>query len=203
MRIDAYVDERRDPVRSSRAAARYLRDLYGKFGNWHVSLGAYNLGPARMARLLRPRAHQARAQAVGQGALPVEARNYVSQFVAALQIARAPQRHGFEGSALVPARYDIVRVRRSLSLRAVASMAGASVAEIAELNPALIQRITPPGGRGYPMRVPRGAKARFEVAYARTAPGAPVEAAPRNLAIVAPAASPVRSVDPPARIALR
>lgn len=171
LRIDAYVDERRDPVRSTRAAARYLRDLHARFGSWHLSLAAYNVGPGRIARLIVRREPYIGVPMVAWESLPSAARNYVSQFVAASRIARAPEHHGFERLAQMPVRYDVVHVRPSLSFRAAASMAGASVAEIADLNPALVQRTTPPDGRGYPLRVPKGTKERFELADARLAPG--------------------------------
>jgi len=168
LRIDAYVDERRDPVRSTRAAARYLRDLHAQFRSWHLSLAAYNVGPARVARLVARRGVWPSARLLEENSLPLETRNYVSQFFAVVQIAHAPERHGFARSSQNPARYDVVRVRSSVSFRRLASLAGASVAEIAELNPALVQRITPPDQRGYLVRIPRGTKQRLQLADATT-----------------------------------
>jgi membrane-bound lytic murein transglycosylase D len=182
LRIDAYVDERRDPVRATRAAARYLRDLHAQFRSWHLSLAAYNVGPARVARLVARRGVRPDARLVAEDSLPLETRNYVSQFFAVVQIAHAPERHGFTRSAQSPTRYEVVRVRSSVSFRRLASLAGVSVAAIAELNPALVQRITPPDQRGYPVRVPRGTKERFGIADAPTAPivvGAAVPPRPR------------------------
>ena len=168
LRIDAYVDERRDPIRSTRAAARYLRDLHAQFRSWHLSLAAYNVGPARVARLVARRGAPPDARLAAADSLPLETRNYVSQFFAVVQIARAPERHGFTRSSQNPTRYDVVRVRSSVSFRRLASMAGVPVAQIAELNPALVQRMTPPDQHGYPVRVPRGTKERFELAEATT-----------------------------------
>jgi membrane-bound lytic murein transglycosylase D len=185
LRIDAFVDERRDPVRSTRAAARYLRDLHAQFRSWHLSLAAYNVGPGRVARLVARRGVWALARLLEEDSLPLETRNYVSQFFAVVQIAHAPERHGFTRSSQTPARYDVVRVRSSVTFRRLASLAGVPVAEIAELNPALVQRITPPDERGYLVRVPRGTKERFELADAPTTAvvvGAAVPPRPHGLA---------------------
>jgi membrane-bound lytic murein transglycosylase D len=108
---------------------------------------------------------------VESGALPRETRNYVPRFAAALEIVRAPERHGFAQPLRAPVRYDVVRVRHSLTLATVASMAGRPLAAIAELNPSLIRGVTPPDARGYVLRVPRGSGERFQAAYARMTRG--------------------------------
>jgi membrane-bound lytic murein transglycosylase D len=87
LRVDRHVDQRRDPRMSTRAAARYLRDLHATFGSWDLSLAAYNVGPARVAHALRPRRG---ATTAALTRLPRAARNYVAQFIAALRIAGAP-----------------------------------------------------------------------------------------------------------------
>ncbi len=87
LRVDRHVDQRRDPRMSTRAAARYLRDLHATFGSWDLSLAAYNVGPARVAHALRLRRG---ATITVLGRLPRAARNYVAQFIAALRIAGAP-----------------------------------------------------------------------------------------------------------------
>lgn len=167
LRIDAYVDERRDPEHSTRAAARYLRDLYRQFRSWHLALAAYNVGPGRIARALSQREAAPGRDLSARGALPRAAGRYVARFAATLQIARVPQQHGFAHPTDVPLEYDVVVVRGSLSHEEVAAMVGATAADIAALNPALVKGRTPPGRRGYGVRVPKGAKAHFEVADAR------------------------------------
>ena len=74
--------------------------------------------------------------------------------------------HGFAPPDHEPLQYDLVRVRRSLSLRAVARLAGVSVEDLAELNPALVRNVTPPDRHGYRLRLPKGTKVRFKLAYA-------------------------------------
>ena len=167
LRIDRYVDERRDPVRSTRAAARYLRDLHAMFGSWPLSLAAYNAGPRRLARRLPPHVIPSFADMVVKAALPTETRNYVSQVLAAVRIAAAPERHGFLRPDDQRVEYDLVSVRPGLDFRAIAAMVGVSVMDIAELNPALVRNITPPDPDGYRVRLPKGTKASFALAYAR------------------------------------
>jgi membrane-bound lytic murein transglycosylase D len=171
LRIDRYVDERRDPIRSTRAAARYLRDLHDMFGSWHLSLAAYNLGPARIARRLPSDGNRSFAGMVAAGSLPAETSNYVPQFLAAVRIAGAPEQHGFVRRQEQRFEYDTVLVRGGLGFRAIADLAGVSVAAIAELNPALLRQVTPPDLRRYAVRVPKGTKAGFALAYARLMDG--------------------------------
>ena len=139
LRIDRYVDERRDPVKSTHAAARYLRDLHQMFGSWQLSLAAYNVGAQRIAHVLER--SEIRTYWDLKGALPQETNDYVPLFLAALHIASAPEAHGFARPDYTPLQYDVVRVERSLSFRLVAQMAGVSVAHIAELNPALVRKV--------------------------------------------------------------
>ena len=167
LRIDQYVDERRDPVKSTRAAAHYLRDLYEMFGDWHLSLAAYNTGEERIARIKARRGVQSYWEMMEKGYLHPETRDYVPQFLAAVEIARSPEAHGFDESTEEPLRYEVIKVERSVSLRTMAKLAGVPAQEIADLNPALVRGITPPGQAGYGVRVPEGTKPQFAKAYER------------------------------------
>jgi membrane-bound lytic murein transglycosylase D len=173
LRVDAYVDERRDPEHATRAAARYLRDLHLRFGDWHLALAAYNVGPGRVARALSQREVEAHGELARHRALPAAARRYLARFAATLQIADMPEQHGFNPPRDVPFQYDVVRVGGRVACRDIASMVGASAADIAALNPALVQAMTPPDQHGYAVRIPRGSKTRFEMANASgdSAPG--------------------------------
>jgi len=137
------------------------------FGSWQLSLAAYNVGPGRITRRVAPGDARSFADLVTNGALPAETRNYVSQFLAAVRIVAAPEQHGFLHSDERRLEYDLVRVRRSLAFRTIADLAGVSVAEVADLNPALLQNMTPPDRRGYLVRLPKGTRASFDVAYAQ------------------------------------
>lgn len=168
LRIDQYVDERRDPVKSTHAAARYLKDLYEMFGNWHLSLAAYNTGERNISRILGKGYADDFWQMSDRGYLYQETENYVPQFLAALQIAEEPEAYGFEPPGEQPVHYDLVTIRKPLTLATVAQLSGTSTDTIKELNPALHRGIVPP--QGYAVRLPKGTKATFEVALANLPP---------------------------------
>jgi hypothetical protein len=164
LRIDKYVDERRDPVKSTHAAARYLKDLYGMFGDWHLSLAAYNSGEGNISRILDSGRTGDFWEMSERGYLYRETENYVPGFLAALQIAAAPEAYGFVPPTPESVEYDIVHVSRPCPLSKVAELCGSSTQEIKELNPALHHGVIPPNG--YSVRLPKGAKTSFRTAYA-------------------------------------
>lgn len=161
LRIDSYVDERRDPVRATEAALDYLQSLYDQFGSWYLAAAAYNAGPARVARAL-----QITAVDVDKGGdeafywevsehLPAETREYVPKMLAAILLGRAAEKYGFSVEQAKPIRYDRVWVPAGTSLRRVAEAVGAPLTRIRNLNPHLIRGVTPPEGL-FPVRVPPG-----------------------------------------------
>jgi transglycosylase-like protein with SLT domain len=154
LRIDKLVDERRDPIKSTEAASAYLKDLHDMFGDWELSLAAYNSGEYRVARILANKKDVDDYWDMRErGLLPSETSAYVPKFLAAVQIARAPQDYGFEAPTHTPEHYEMVDVDRQVSLRAAADLCGVSADELAELNPALRSGVTP---SGYSLRVPAG-----------------------------------------------
>jgi membrane-bound lytic murein transglycosylase D len=201
LRIDGYVDERRDPEKSTRAAARYLRDLYDMFGAWPLALAAYNTGENRVGGIIERRGEMSFWEMTGRGYLYQETCDYVPAVLAAARIGAAPTDYGFEAPVMEPLLYEVVEVDRSISLRQVAQMAQSRLGEIEELNPALIRGLTPPGPDVYELRVPEGAGQMFELAYARWRRGLDVGSAP--VAEAAPIADWVRKGDTPATIARR
>jgi membrane-bound lytic murein transglycosylase D len=164
LRIDGYVDERRDPIRSTRAAARYLRDLYDMFGDWHLSLAAYNRGEAAIARVRERQNVSDYWEMTERGYLPRETSEFVPRFIAAMEIARAPEAYGFDVPVGFSQPSEQVHVDRPISLRTVAKLSGTRVGAIEDLNPALQRGVVPPGG--YPVRLPSGAGPRFEQTFA-------------------------------------
>jgi hypothetical protein len=154
LRIDSLVDERRDPIKSTQAASQYLKDLHGMFGDWELSLAAYNTGEYRVARILANKDVDDYWDMRERGYLPSETSAYVPKFLAAVQIAKAPEDYGFETPTHhTPEHYEIVDVDRTVSLNAAAELCGITASELAELNPALRRGITP---SGYSLRVPAG-----------------------------------------------
>jgi peptidoglycan lytic transglycosylase D len=170
LRIDRYVDERRDPVKSTQAAAKYLKDLHDMFGDWHLSLAAYNTGEQNIVRILEESRTESFWEMSERGYLYDETSNFVPEFLAALHIAETPEAYGFRAPNEEPQRYDLVRIKRPLTLSTVAHLSRASVGEIKELNPALQRGVVPPNG--YAVRLPKGSKEAFEVAYATLGPSA-------------------------------
>ena len=164
LRIDSMVDERRDPIKSTAAAAQYLKDLHEMFGDWELSLAAYNGGENRVARILAAKGAQNFWSMRDRGYLPNETSQYVPRFLAAVSIAKAPQEYGFvEPEENLPYHFEVVNVDRQVSLSTAAGLCGVSASELADLNPALRRGITP---SGYALRVPAGAAEPLRTALA-------------------------------------
>ena len=160
LRIDQWIDERRDPVKSTVAAAKYLKDLYGMFGSWPLSMASYNAGEGRIMRAM------ARTKAedfweLNSSSLRPETKNYVPKFMAATIIAKEPQKYGFFIDYHPPLVYDEVEVSKPVSFKTLAKAAGVSVAEIKTYNPELKKEMTPPKYPHYRLKLPPGAKERF------------------------------------------
>jgi membrane-bound lytic murein transglycosylase D len=171
MRVDWWVDERRDPVRSTAGAVRFLRGLRAQFGSLYLAAAAYNGGPGRVARGLSRydldgATGDDRFFALAEkGYLHRETREYVPQLIAAALIAKDPARYGLKLYSLPPFTYDSVRVGPQTPLAAVALAAGTSVAAIQDLNPHVLRGMTPPG-KPFQVRVPYGTAVDFDSAFA-------------------------------------
>ena len=154
LKIDRWIDERRDPVKATHAAARYLRRLYEGSGDWYLALAGYNAGP-----LTTQRAQAALGTAnfwdmYRSPYLRNQTKNYIPEMCAAVLIARNPESYGFQAASDAPFTYETVAVGRMTSLRVIARGAGVSESEIKALNPQLLRGSTPPGA--YEVRVPVG-----------------------------------------------
>jgi membrane-bound lytic murein transglycosylase D len=163
LRIDSMVDERRDPIKSTQAAAQYLKELHEMFGDWELSLAAYNSGEYRVARIIADTGADDFWDMRKRGYLPSETSQYVPRFLAAVRIAKAPHEYGFAAREGLPFQFETVHVDRQVSLHAAAGMCGVSTAELTELNPALRRGISP---SGYALRVPTGAAEPLRAALA-------------------------------------
>ena len=153
LRIDDWVDERRDPIASTRAAIRHLKVLYRELDDWALAAAAYNAGLGRVRRAQRPGLTRY-FDLVAASALPAETRSYVPLIIAAGHVAANRERYGFsEPEPVEPFAYDSVTVGPRTRLSAVARTAGVEVEAVQRLNTHLIGEATPPGG-SWNVRVP-------------------------------------------------
>lgn len=164
LRIDGYVDERRDPELATRAAARYLRDLYERFGDWHLALAGYNSGEGNIQRIQDWKGCEDFWEMSDRGYLPNETSEFVPRFLAAVEVASAAKFYGFDIPSSAPTRFDTIEVMRPISLKAVARLSGSDEETIRDLNPALNRGVVPP--HGYAVRLPKGTREQFEIALA-------------------------------------
>jgi membrane-bound lytic murein transglycosylase D len=160
--VDSYVDERRDPEKSTRAAAHYLLDLYKQFGSWYLAAASYNCGEARVQRELNQSNHKNFWDLSKNQCLPNETKNYVPQMIAATIIAKNPGKFGFKNIPyLPPLAYDRVQVKEPTSLKAASAAVNVPVDEIQALNPELTRGITPPDAAFYSLNLPPRSKEQF------------------------------------------
>jgi membrane-bound lytic murein transglycosylase D len=157
LKTDVWIDERRDFIRSTEAAADYLGALYQEFGNWQLAWAGYNAGEGRVRRALsRYGLHDFWTLAAQRGAFAKETQHYVPKIIAAAIIAKDRAKYGFaDVEPLPPLAYDEITVDEATELGAVARKFGFDVDELRDLNPALIYGVTPPGQKAT-LRVPAG-----------------------------------------------
>lgn len=159
-----WVDERRDPIKSTRAAAKHLNDLYKTTDDWNIVMAMYNYGPTRVIRQLK----QTENIEFWDLSLPRETKNYVPSFMAAVIISKAPEIFGFDNIEKdAPFDFDTVEVAPYMSLKTAAKCAGVDQAALKDLNPELIRDRIPTGSKKYSLRIPKGCTAEFLTAYAK------------------------------------
>jgi membrane-bound lytic murein transglycosylase D len=151
MRTSSWLDERRDPEKSTRAAAGYLEYLYARFQSWPLALAAYNAGEAPVRSAIR----RQRTRDFWTLHLPKETRHFVPSFMAMTLIARDPERYGFSPPPDEPYDTEHLHVAESTEIRRIAEAAGTSVKLLRELNPELMGSATPPDQPTYALRIPR------------------------------------------------
>ena len=171
--VDAWVDERRDPIRATDAALDYLEELHERFGSWYLAAAAYNAGPGRVSGVLR-------RHGLGEGGdedlywkiiedLPPETRDYVPKILAAALLAEQAEHFGFDVERSLPYLFDRVLLPGGTPLAEVAQVLDVSPSLLRQMNPHLIRGVTPPG-RSYMVRVPPGESTRVVAALADVRP---------------------------------
>ena len=162
LKINWWRDERRDPVKSTEAAARYLRDLYDRFDSWVLAMAAYNAGEGKISRALKKTKADDYWTLLKTKYIKKETKNYVPKFIAASLIADSPEDFGFEDIEYhSPLSYDTVTITSPLDLEVVARCAETSVDIIQELNPELRRWCTPPDVPEYTLRIPPDSRDTF------------------------------------------
>ncbi len=193
LRVDSWVDERRDPVKATDAAARHLRDLRQRFGSLYLAAAAYNAGAGKVSRSLGKldwdmpadtateiladtsaiTSDAAFFRLASNDLLASETQDYVPKLIAAALIAKEPARYGFSAPAAAPFTYDSLVVTDATGLDVVARLAGASLDEIRDLNPQYLRLATPPHTTMV-VRLPAGTGPTVAERYAALSPKARV-----------------------------
>ncbi len=175
LRVDSWVDERRDPFKATDAAVRHLADLNRRFGSLYLAAAAYNAGSGKVSRGIIRLPDDDESDPVKSDAtffrlydtklLRRETKDYVPKLIAAALIAKEPRRYGFRVGDAEPAAYDSIVVPDMTGLDVIARLADTTVAAIRELNPQYLRLATPPKSRAV-VRLPVGRGERTVTAYA-------------------------------------
>ena len=175
LKQDFWIDERRDPLKATAAAARYLGELHDQLGHWYLAWAGYNAGGEKLRRMVVKRGtDDFWALTDGKG-LAKETKHYVPKLIACALVAKHPRAFGFsedEFDYQQPLAWDEAPVVEPTDLEVIARAAGTTTEEIRELNPELRRWCTPPAtaARPYLVRVPRGARETFIANLAKVAP---------------------------------
>jgi membrane-bound lytic murein transglycosylase D len=155
---NGWVDERFDPEKSSRAYASYVKSLYNQFGDWYLALAAYNWGPGNVQRAVMKTGYADFWELYRRGNLPGETKNYVPGTIAAIIMAKNPEKYGLD--KLVPMSAvvsDTVTIDYTIDLHLVADVTNAAPQEIVALNPSLL-RMSTPHDAPFDLHIPLGTR---------------------------------------------
>jgi membrane-bound lytic murein transglycosylase D len=162
---DMWMDERQDPEKSTRAAARHLRDLYNQFGDWYLAMAAYNSGPGTVQSAVKRTGYADFWELYRRNVLPKETRNYVPIILAVTLMAKNPEQYGLDDvnpdSEML---YDTVKISYPVDLRLVSECVDVPLAELQDLNPSLL-RVTTPKTR-FELHLPVGTSEKYQAAIA-------------------------------------
>lgn len=162
LKQSSYVDDRLDPERATRAAARHLHDLYERYGDWHLAIAAYNCGPVNVDRAVARTGYADFWELRKLNVIPKETSNYVPIILAMTIMAKNAREYGLENiDPDPPLVYDTVELTANTHLQLVADLADSSMAQLRELNPALLKNVAPEEWR---LRIPKGSGAALRTA---------------------------------------
>lgn len=158
-----WYDERKDPIKSTHAACRFLKDLYEQFGSWELAMAAYNGGPGRVRKSIEKQ----KTIDFWKMELKRQTMDYVPLIMAAAIIGKNPEKYGFEDIEFEDeVVWEEMEIDKCLELSVVAKAIGCSTQELMELNPELLRKYTPPNTKKYILKIPVGTSHKFKKAYA-------------------------------------
>jgi membrane-bound lytic murein transglycosylase D len=166
LRRSWWVDDRQDPEKATRAAARHLHDLYNQFGDWYLAMAAYNSGPGNVQQAVRRTGYADFWELYKRNVLPAETKNYVPIILAMTIMSKNPAQYGLDAvQPDPPMKYDVVKVNYPVDLRLVAECVDVPIEQMIDLNPSLLRRTTPKD-QPFDLRLPLGSKDKYETAIA-------------------------------------
>jgi membrane-bound lytic murein transglycosylase D len=173
LKHDWYIDERAEPEKATRAAAKYLKTLHETFGDWHLALASYNGGPGRVQRAIKRSGRGADFWKLSSSTrfLPRETRDYVPLILAAIIIARNPAQYGMEIDPVETPQFERIKLPVAVDLRRVAEWIDTPVQTLQSLNPELRRWTTPVRAKDYELKVPEGTGEIVLAQLAQTEPG--------------------------------
>lgn len=176
LRIDSWVDERREPDKATLAAIKYLTFLYEEFGSWYLAVAAYNAGEGKIGRGIERYKTEDFWHLASKDYLSLETKRYVPKLIAAIIIAKNPEKYGFSDiNYQQPPQFDTIPVPPMTDLHAVAMASGEDIETIRDLNNELLKNLTPPGKNSYELRIPAGTYERVASNLARLQPVASID----------------------------
>jgi membrane-bound lytic murein transglycosylase D len=171
LRVDWWIDERRDPVKSTVAAAQYLKDLYDQFECWYLAAAGYNAGEGKISRAIKRYKTEDFWELTTYPYLKRETKNFIPKMLAAALIAKNPETYGFSDiSYEEPIRFETVKVPHATDLHVIAEASESTYEEMKRLNPELRRWCTPPDYPGYELNLPEGKKEIFLRKFSRIRP---------------------------------
>jgi membrane-bound lytic murein transglycosylase D len=161
-----WVDERSDPEKATRAAARHMRDLYDMFGDWYLVMAAYNAGPMNVVKGVERTGYADFWELSRLHALPKQTQNYVPIIIALALVGKDPALYGVEVAPEKPAATDVIYPKHSIDLHLVADATGADIDDLRAMNPELLRNVTP-NDANFELKLPAGDGEKFQDAISQ------------------------------------